>query len=659
MKRLIIFTILSIGILQNAQTQIYPKEFGRVSKEEIELKKYAKDPNAEALVLYDIGKSYFVEANNNFDVVFERVTRIKILTEAGIKWAEVEIPYYREDNIFEKVYEIEAYAYNLEDGMINKTPVQVSNTFDEKINNNWNLKKFAIPNVRAGTVIEYRYKLSSEYKFNLRDWEFQWRIPVVYSEYEVKMIPYYEYTYLMQGAKKFDVYQTYLDKSITRRVGPALPYANNEYNDLVFKFGMKDLPAFNDFEFITSINDYIIKLDFQLSAIRYPGASPINILTTWESMVKDLLKNPDFGKYINKSSKLAPKLFDVKSMAGKSKKEIFNLVLNYVKGNFNWDKTNSKYASKSPNALVKEKIGNNADINLFTIGLLNSFGIEAHPVLISTRNNGKIKNDYPFVHFFNYVIIHAIVDDEIVLTDATDVLNQNNRIPIRCINDKGLLVKKGPVEWFGLDFNIPSEISTFIGIDFNNDLELKASIKKSYTEYEALYYRNFYGSDKEIIKKKIDSKGFTIIDSSICVQNYLEIENPYIINYNISSSPEIINDKIYIPPFINNSISENPLKQNERKYPIDLIYPLKRVYKTVLKIPVGYQVDFTPNNQSINNNHFQLNYTVSIDNDLISIDFDYLFKKSKYSPDEYFNLKFYFNEVVKKGTEKIVLSKKQ
>ncbi len=632
--------------------QNFTKEFGIIGKDEIELKEYSLDKEAEAVVLFDIAKSYFVQTESAFDVVFERATRIKILSEPGIKWAEVEIPFYQEGGIYEKVIDIEAYSYNNENGHINKTTFDVSNTYDEKINNYWNVKKFAIPNVQEGTVLEYKYKINSQYLFNLRDWEFQWRIPVVYSEYEVRMIPFYEYSWLLQGASGFESQNSYVDRGLARQFGSI------KFQDMVHKYIMKDIPAFNNEEFITSINDYIIKLDFQLSKINYPSGGSVNIMTTWNDMIKELLKHPDFGKYVNSSEKLAAKLLNIESIDLKTDRDKFDYILDYAKSNFNWNKFNSKYASKSPKKFVEEKHGNCADINLFVIGLLNAFGVEAKPVLISTRDNGKIKYDYPYTHFFNYVIIQANVEGNRILTDATEILNLNNRIPSRCINDKGLIIQKDKIEWIGLECVFPSEIKTDIQIEIIDNEIINSSISKTATEYDALFYRNNYTDNIETIMKKIDTKNYFIIDTSIMVQNQLNREKPYIISYRQTSNPEIVNDKIYLSPFLDETITDNPLKQRVRTYPIDMTYPAKRAFTSIVLIPEGYKVDYLPTEQKIKNQLFELTYSASSDDNQIIISFDYYFKKSVYSSDDYSKIKFYFREIVKKGNENIVFAKK-
>jgi len=636
--------------------QNFLKEFGKIAKDEIELTEYALDKDAEAVVLFDIAKSYFVKTSNTFDVVFERTTRIKVLSESGIKWAEVEIPFYHEGNIYEKVYDIEASSYNFENGRLNKSTYDASNTYDEKKNEYWNIKKFAIPNVKVGSVIEFRYKINSQYKFNFRDWEFQWRIPVVYSEYEAKMIPFYEYTFILQGASKFDIYESYEDKGIPRHFGSPGAYGDNSYHDMVYKFGMENVPAFGEEEFISSINDYIIKLDFQLSKFHRLDGTHTEIITTWEDLIKELLKHQDFGKYITKSEKLASKLLDVDGLLEKSENEKFNIVLDYVKANFNWNNHNDKFATKTPNQFVEDKFGNCADINLFTIGLLNSVGVESYPLILSTREHGKIKIDYPFSHFFNYVIVLANVDGKMILADATEILSMNDRIPPRCINDKGLIIKKDKVDWIGLDCMFTSAISTFLQMDIK-DNNIAVDLLKMGTEYDALYFRNSYTDKFENVKQKISTNNYSINDSSIQIQNYLDKTKPYKLRYSFTIKPEIVNDKIYISPFLQETIADNPLKQKERRYPIDLIYPKKRVYNSTLLIPKGYVIDFIPEDFHLKNDLFELNYSIKNYSDKLQITFDYYFKKPIYQSDDYAKVKYYFNEIVKKGNEKIVLMK--
>ena len=522
LKNLII--ISSLLFYQITIAQKPSQEFGNINLEELKMIEYEDDKEAEAVVLFDLGKSYFFEGDQGFDIIFERVTRIKIFSEAGLDWAEVEIPFYQEGGIYEKVSDIEAVTYNLENGRINKSKISEEDIYEEKINENWKAKKIAMPGVKEGSVIEYRYKIRSQYIFNLRDWEFQWGIPVIYSEYITKMIPFYTYTYILQGANKFSSAWSYADKGFPRRFGSI------EFRDMVYHYVMEKLPAFRGEELITSRNDYIIKLDFQLSEFNSPSGGKTKIMTTWPAMIKDYLKHEDFGKFVKKSEKNAGKLLNVEELQTKPALEKFNVVMDYVKKNYNWNKQNRKFASKSSNQLVKDKFGNSADINLFAIGLLKGVGVDANPLLISTRGHGKIKINYPFAHFFNYVLIQANIGGKTIFADATESGIHNERIPTRCINDIGLVIKKDEEKWLSLACNFPSTIKTNVLID---SLEENASVQivKSATEYDAYYFRRKYGDDKKKIKEKLEEDGYEVKESDIEIKNVEDLEKPLIVNY--------------------------------------------------------------------------------------------------------------------------------
>jgi len=346
----------------------------------------------------------------------------------------------------------------------------------------------------------------------------------------------------------------------------------------------------------------------------------------------------------------------LKTLSLKPTSEKFDSIMNYVKANYSWNKTNRKYAYKSPSAFLKEKIGSSAEINLFALGLLRACGIQATPVILSTRDNGKIKYDYPFSSFFNYVCLLVDIDGKKVFTDATDPLLPNNRIPKKCINDKGLLIQKDRVDWVSMQCNFPSKVQSIININLSESKQ-NANILTTSTEYDALTMRKDYGRKTENIQKKLIEDGYSVPDSTIVVENDDNVSKPYLLKFKTISKPEVINSKIYISPFLNETLKDNPLKQNERTYPIDMIYPTKRTYFSEIEIPKGYKVEFLPANDQIRNDQFEFDYSITHDETKIRVSLIYYFKLSIYAPQDYSKVKYYFGNIVKKGAEKIVLVK--
>lgn len=653
MKKLFLALFIFIFLAKALAAQNFSTDFGRVGKDDIDLKVYAKDKEAEAVVLFDKGRSHFVDDYSRFYVLFERERRIKVLSEAGVKYAEIEIPFYQEGEVYEKILSLEAFTYNWGDGGLEKIPLESDAWHDEKINEFWKVRKFAFPNVKPGSIIEYKFQLRSPHIFNLQDWEFQSRIPTVYSEYVVETIPFYTYSWIMQGSNKFHKKQSYVEK------GSEKVFAGVNYKDMVNEFVMIDVPAFTNEDYITSINDYIIKIDFQLSKISYPNGRVEEIMTTWPELIEEYEDHVDFGKFIKKCQKLAPKLMDAKAWDGKTKEEKFESVLDYVKTNYSWNNYNGKYASKTANNLVKDKYGNAADLNLFTIGLLRAAGIETYPVLISTRNHGQVKHGYPFNHFFNYVVIFAHLDDNNVLADATETFLAPNRIPSHCINDKGLLVKELDKEkWVGLKSTIPTITTTTIDLTLNEEIG-EANVKTSSNEYRAARFMKNIGEAREKMVEHINEKNYDVNKESVRINPLKQPGDNYEYEFAHKFSPDFINNKIYVSPFLNEVVSENPLKQPTRNYPIDMVYATKDYFKSTIKIPEGYKIDYLPEGVKINNNLFEMEYKVVTNGGELDVSLHYFFKKAIYAASDYSKIKYYFNELVKKGNEKVVFVKKE
>jgi hypothetical protein len=625
-------------------------EYRLISDSELQTTTCPYDEHAEAVVLTDIGSCHFEQTDNDFDVVFERITRIKILKDAGVKWAKAEIPFYRHGEIYEEIDALEGCTYNIQNGNIIRTNLDLSTTYTEKINEWWSLKKFAMPNVKVGSIVEIRYRVRSEYIFKLRDWEFQWKIPVLYSKFSIRMIPFYQYAWLLQGASKFDSQQTIEEDGLSNSFGGL------KYNNVRSEYVMKNLTGFKDEEYISSINDYIIKLHFQLARVTQTSGISTDIVSTWPQLVKDFLEEPNFNGYIKKSQSVTSKIFNLKDLESKTSLQKFDTVMNYVKTQYKWNSSNGKYATKSVNSFMKDKQGNVAELNLFAIGLLNSVGINATPVVLSTRSHGKVYTQYPLLDAFNYVAISAEVDGKTVLTDATDINSSNFRIPQQCINGSGLLIKKDKTDWIPLQFLLPSTTRTYLEIELAND-SLKSTIRTSATEYEAINLREKFGSDSIQVKKSLEQRGYNIIESSVKIKNATDYKKPYIYQFSTDNPAEKINNKIYISPFYGEIIQENPLKQSVRTYPIDLIYPIHKTLHSKIRIPDGYKFDFIPLNKRIDNDQFLFDYATTISDDIVIISLQYFFKSPLYDSSEYNRVKLYFNEIVTKSAEKIVISK--
>jgi hypothetical protein len=376
-------------------------------------------------------------------------------------------------------------------------------------------------------------------------------------------------------------------------------------------------------------------------------------MSTWPDLVKEYLKYDEIGKYIKKCKSNSTDVLDPDSLTGRTQVQKFDFIVNYAKNNFSWDGELSQYSNKTVSGLQKDKSGNSAAINLWMVGAMQQAGIEAYPVALSTRKHGKILSDYPFTDAFNTMVVLAKIDGKSILTDATDPYCLNYRLPIKCMNDKGFVIDKDNMAWINLQSPVISSSTTSFKID-SIQKDFAATVVETSTEYEALKLRNTYGEDKVALLKSL-SKDYSVLDSSLVIKNAHERTRPLIYAYKIKNKTEVINNKIYISPFLSEPYAENPLKQKTRTYPVDITYPVRRTYNSEIIIPDGYSVQFLPDKSSQDDDLFELSYTATQYDSKINVAFTYAFKRSVYQPDEYARVKTFFDRLVKKGNEKIVL----
>ena len=650
MKKSTILIVFLLFTIHSLYSQVEVRKFGVVSLDELKLAVYEKDPEAEAVVLFDEGESFFYYVGQSYDIRFTRTKRIKILDKSGIKHAEVSIPYYVNGRgQTEIVRSIKAYTYNYENGKTVKKELDKKTIYEEKINNRWRAKKFVFPDVKVGSIIEYKFILETPFHFNLPDWEFQSRIPTIYSKYTVRMIPFYEYIYLVKGISKFSYQKSEPNTGLKR------DYFGVKFNDMVNTYVLEDVPAFKDASFITSKDDYIIKMDFQLSKINNPTGGSREIITTWKKLNTALLKHDKFGKYIKRSERFAKQLLEEKiNINGKETKEKIKIIIEYMKSNFRWNGYYSKYTSKSPKELLNQKTGNSADINLFLIAILKSAEIEVKPVILSTRNNGKIRTNYPFDHHFNYVIPLVSAGEIDFLVDATESKMSYARIPKRCINGKGLVVDKEFVLWVNLYNGVASINNKVITININpKDLQATSIVSIQSTEFESLNYKTLFGNDTARIRTEFLKDRFTHI-SQVSTFNYNRKEKPYVISIKGKIDIENIDNKLIISPFMGFPIQENKLTQKERNYPVDFVFKKTEGFKSDISIPSGYKILSIPNNFKLNDQLVHINLAFKQNGNMVEASGSYTFKKAIYQKNEYPELKSRLDIIVTKFNEEIV-----
>ncbi|MFT6203819.1 MAG: hypothetical protein ACI9V1_001715 [Spirosomataceae bacterium] len=217
-----------------------------------------------------------------------------------------------------------------------------------------------------------------------------------------------------------------------------------------YRFVVKDAPAFKDEPYITTNDDYYSKIEFGLASYSLPNIGNKSFTSTWEDLDNTLRTNKNFGLRLNHSNVLKD---EVKTFMNiKDTDERAKAIYKYMTSNYKWSEYNTLWASDEIRKVYNDKKGSSAELNLLMIALLNNCGIKAHPVILSTRSNGKILPAYPLINKFNYVVAAIENGEEYIFLDATDPEIPFGGLPARCLNGSGRLVRmKGQSEFIPIE----------------------------------------------------------------------------------------------------------------------------------------------------------------------------------------------------------------
>ena len=391
---LALVTILVFPCLSFSQD--FP-DFGTASGAEIDLKECSFDKDANAVILLD-------EAISNHDEEYHLITdyhvKIKILKEKGFEAANISIPFYRKDD-FEFIERLEAVVINTDaSGQVTTEKLSKKAFYKKEINERYGEITFVFPNIKVGSIIEYKYRSFMKNYGGLQNWYFQKELPVVKSKYTLTIVPNGEFTY-----------------RVNKKTGlPIIVKQDNDNARLYFE--MNNIASLNEEPYMDAREDYVQKVIFQLSAYNN-GFGKTNYMASWDEVTRELLSDKDFGSQLGKNiSGIGDFMNEVKKMPVDEDK--MKAVYNYVRKNMSWNGQYSKYAIDGVKSAWEKKKGNSGEINLVLVNLLKDAGLEAYPTLVSKRFHGKVNADYPFIDQFNSVFACVIIKGVKYYLDATD-----------------------------------------------------------------------------------------------------------------------------------------------------------------------------------------------------------------------------------------------
>lgn len=671
MKRTIITAIAVLCFLNISVAQNY--KFGKVSQEELLQKEHPTNPTADAAVLYRETKTEFQYTQDaGWYMVTDYFERIKIYTKEGFEKANATINLYKGDGE-DKLLGLKGYTYYLGgDGKLEEVKLKNDGIFEEETSKYVTQTKITMPDVREGCVIEYKYTINSPFIFNIDEFRFQETIPVDKVKVLFTTPEYFVYKTHQRGWVPYKVDSESRERTMTfrqteqmdtRTFGKGIQQTETreiKFKEDTYTVELDNVPALQEEAFVGNLNNYTTALQFEMSYIDIPGVPIKTYATTWEDVSKSIYRIDDFGTELERNNYFENDIDALLNGATKPEEKV-GLIFSYVLNKMNWNGYNGFYTNEGVKTAYKKGSGNVADINLMLVAMLRHAKLDANPVLVSTKEHGVPL--FPTRNGFNYVIAAVDFPQGTLLLDATNKDAEIGVLKSNILNWQGRVIKKdGTSGWVSLSSMVPAVKSTMVNVEIKPDMSVTGKTQNRFTGNYAFQYRTEYKNLNEDAQRKQIEKNTNQAElSNLHFENLTTLGQPVSLEYDFEAldAVEEVAGKLYFSPMVIFGTQENPFKSETRQYPIDYGYPLKNRYILNIALPEGYKVESLPENAVFNLGEKIGNYRYLISQvgNKLQLSVEFAINQSFIAAEEYANLKKFYELLIAKENEKVVLSK--
>ncbi|MGV6827987.1 MAG: DUF3858 domain-containing protein [Flavobacteriales bacterium] len=661
--------ILSILLSQFAFSQDF--KFGKVSKAELQEKQHPLDPSAHAAILYREQKTQFIyNSNDGFITQTKVFERIKIYDKEGYDWATKAIKLYQgKSGSKVSISGLKGNTYFIQNGKIEKVKLKNDGIFDERASKYNKIKKFTLPNLSEGCVIEYEYTLSSPFINQIKEYRLQESIPVNKVLASFYAPEYFMYKSHKKGYIPFTINQSFENKKFNYKYNNSAQdghvYRQNTsevtYRENRYKVILNKVPALKEEAYAGNINNYITSINFELAYTKYPNSPGKNFTKSWNDVSNTIYESSSFGLELEKNNYFKKDIDALLNGVDDVNEKLIK-IFNFVKSKTTWNKYIGYVTDQGVKQAYKNGKGSVAEINLMLTSMLRYAGLNANPILVSTRNNGFPV--YPTTNGFNYVISGVEVTNNVLLLDACYKESEINILNSNIINGQGRIIRKdGSSNWVPLTPKKHANRNTMVTATIKtDDLNILGTSQTRFSGYFAKEIRSNYQNLNVLdIAKKMENNFSGTKIKNPTFSDLKTLYKPISLKYDFVSEGAIekINGKLYLSPMLFLAKNKSPFTLEERKYPID--YEYKRKIRNIINIviPEGYEVETLPKNTSFGfgNKLGTFKYNITKNNGKLQISTEFAINQSFIDASEYKNLKGFYKLMIEKQNEKVVLKK--
>ncbi|HEY5368704.1 MAG TPA: DUF3857 domain-containing protein [Hanamia sp.] len=643
------FLIYSFGIFANKELP----EYGEIDKTDLNLKQCEFEKDAVAYELMSSGDVYYKVIDGDFNIVMERRIRIKILKEAGIDKANIKIRYITLGN-YETVKNISGITYNLDSaGNVVTSKLDKESIIVKRLGNQFSEVSFKLPDAKVGSVIEYKFTKNKKSISNIDDWYFQDDIPTRISSYRVAipaMFLFNSHVFADQDIKQGkDIVN---EDAVYRK-------KHLQFSSQLRTYEVENVLGLRDEPFMGAATDYFQRVVFRLKGVKYGSGEKEELSATWPELTTGLLGNPDFGGEFSKKIPHTKKLDDLLVTATGDYKKM-STIYHFVANRMTWNGDRGIYPASGARQAWDKKKGNETDINFIVINLLRDQGIHAYPLLVSTKDNGTVNTEYPFLQQFNTTMVCAVIDDKKYILDAADRYNPVYHVPCSVLNNDAYIADNTNGGWIILSDNnnvLRNDVLINIRINPSDSLTGKAVINSyDYAKNKVLEvwgkdtssFVNYYKAGDSLMQiKNIEVEGADM--DSVAFEQKFDFAMPF-------TSKEG-HDSFTVNFF--QGFKNDPFVTSERNTDIDFNYKQSFKIEGTVAVPEGYLFSLPSDlHLAMPDSSIVLEKYFGMSDSVLSFRIMLNYKRSYYDAKVYPQLEEFYKKLYSALDEKIAFKKK-
>lgn len=627
---LLIFVVFPFSGIAQSQTEA---SFSSIPDSLFEESQYSANP--EVPFIYSLKKLdvSFQETEQSLVAVLKYHVRVKIFDSSVQEASVVGIPYYFENNI-EQVQDIRGVTWQSPSKKVSLSPQQVRTI---NINSRYNVKEFTMPAVTDGSVIEYTYTVRRRYIEELPDFYLAHQVPTKQAQVSITYPRYLRYKGVVQD------YSGQISHFTSRFVPEGdVPkiYVFPQPDPVVTEtWRATDIPPIQEEAYITSLDDYRGKIKFQLSEFGIPRQTLEN---SWEFVVAEIRRKQQINERIDSYEQAYQIGKEIGAQLGE-KQVAQDSIFRYLNATVNYSGIKAPFSSADDQSVLNGEPSDQAAINQTLVAMLRGAGIEANPVLISTRSSGQLNRDFPSFFQFNGQLVHSSSDGQTFFMDASFPYSHPNLIPVEMYNENGLMLGSSDYKWVDV---APAQSVFAIDVDIKARLDrqgnLSGSLRATNAGYPAQQVRQRLAEGvplPQVIKDAVLDGYSDLSISEAQLENSSQQDSIVLsANFNIQDYAVSFTSGLDFRPMIVGYLLDNPFEDAQRDLPITLDAPEQLNLSYTIQLPEGMSLAEPPRDSIINLPGAIFRETYNIDGNTLRYEYQINISQKKFSADLYSQL---------------------